>query len=143
MGALKLSYYTKEEQEKSPLFLEKSLEKGMTTSKMCYNHDHLGNTRVVHEASWNSTTSQVEYNLKGAYDYFPYGKILRSFTDGNGTERYLTTGHERDHETISENSAGTGLDNRGARFLSIDPKAELFPGWSPYKLCIGYANDAN
>ena len=75
------------------------------------------------------------------YNLNPYGKILRSFTGGDGHERYLTTQHERDHETISENNAGTGLDNRGARFydsdvprmLGVDKMAHLAPGWSPYR----------
>ncbi|MBL4707070.1 MAG: hypothetical protein JKY48_01330, partial [Flavobacteriales bacterium] len=110
-----------------------------------YSTDHLGNTRVVHEASWNSTTSQVEYKLIGAYDYFPHGKILRKFTNGSGDERYLSVGDERDHETISENNDGTGLDNRGARFydsdiarfLSLDPRAADLAAWSPYNYVLG------
>ena len=110
-----------------------------------YTNDHLGNTRVVYRAEYNTSNSQVEYELKGAYDYFPYGKILRKYTNGSGDERYLTTGHERDHETISENTSGTGLDNRGARFydsdvarfLSLDPAATKFPSWSAYNYVMG------
>ncbi|NBG64750.1 RHS repeat-associated core domain-containing protein, partial [Acidiluteibacter ferrifornacis] len=110
-----------------------------------YRYDHLGNTRVVYEAEWDADLNQVKFNLKGAYDYFPYGKILRSYVPGNGYERYLTTQHERDAETISENNAGTGLDNRGARFydsdvarfLSLDPAAAEYPSWSDYNYVLG------
>jgi len=82
----------------------------------------------------------VKFKLKGAYDYFPYGKILRSYVPGNGYERYLTTQHERDAETISENNAGTGFDDRGlrmydsdiARFIGVDPLAAQRAWLSPF-----------
>ena len=96
-----------------------------------------------------SKKTASDYSLKvshskGFNDYFPYGKLLRSFQGGSGHERYLTTQHERDAETISENNAGTGLDFRigrmydsdNARFLSIDPKAQLFPSWSPFNYVL-------
>ena len=94
---------------------------------------------------YNSKKTASDYDLKvihtkASNDYFPYGKILRKYTNGSGDERYLTTGHERDHETISENNSGTGLDNRGARFydsdvarfLSLDPHAIDYPTLSDY-----------
>ncbi|MBR9830736.1 RHS repeat-associated core domain-containing protein [bacterium] len=125
---------------KSVFFLGETIEKRSTEQKIGFSSDHLGNTRIVYEAEWDADLNQLKFNLKGAYDYFPYGKILRSYVPGNGYERYLTTGHERDHETISENNAGTGLDNRGARFydsdvgrfLSVDPMAHLRSWVSPY-----------
>ena len=130
---------------KSVFFSGETIEKRSTEQKIGFSIDHLGNTRVVYEAEWDMETSQVKFNLKGAYDYFPYGKILRSYVPGNGYERYLTTGHERDHETISENNAGTGLDNRGARFydsdvarfLSLDPAAMEYPSLSDYNYVAG------
>ena len=78
-------------------------------------------------------------------DLNPYGKLLRSFQGGSGHERYLTTQHERDAETISDNTAGTGFDNRGARlydsdvarFLSLDPHATDYPSWSDYAYVLG------
>lgn len=108
-----------------------------------YRYDHLGNTRLAYEASWDDATNQVEYELKGAYDYFAYGKLLRSFSP-NG-ERYLTTQHERDQETEVIGFQGTGLDNRGARFydsdvarfLSLDPAAAEYPSLSDYNYVLG------
>ena len=89
-------------------------------------YDHLGNTRVSYSVS-NSAVPAVVY----AGDYYPYGKVLREFDNGDG-DRYLTTHHERDKET--------GLDYRGARyydsdvgrFLSLDPMAKEYPTLSPY-----------
>ncbi|MEL6670544.1 MAG: RHS repeat-associated core domain-containing protein, partial [Bacteroidota bacterium] len=71
-----------------------------------------------------------------AADYYPYGKILREWAPCE-PERYLTTQHERDSES--------GYDNRGARlydadvgrFLSVDPLAQEFAGWSGYNYVLG------
>jgi len=94
-------------------------------------YDHLGNTRVSYTVS-NSAVPAVVY----AGDYYPYGKVLREFDNGDG-DRYLTTHHERDKET--------GLDYRGARyydsdvgrFLSTDPWQDKYPAWSTYNYVMG------
>ncbi len=60
------------------------------------------------------------------------------FTSSND-DRYKFTGHELDEE------AGLDLSYAGARyldseigsFLSIDPVADLYPGWSPYTYTLG------
>jgi RHS repeat-associated protein len=104
-----------------------------------YIYDHLGNTRIVYSTELVGCGSEggvtVEYTLEAVMDYFPYGKILRQYI--KTTERYVTTGHERDAET--------GLDYRGARFydadvarfLSLDPLAAEFPAWSDYNYVLG------
>ena len=97
-----------------------------------YIYDHLGNTRVVYQVDVLCDTfgnHQEFIELQGVYDYFPYGKILRSFSAGD-QDRYLSTYHERDAETGDLQ----GFDYRGARFydsdigrfLSLDPLAVNF-----------------
>lgn len=102
--------------------------------------DHLGNIRVSHrpEVYFDSLSlsCKVKHQIVSVIDYYPYGKLLRSW-HLEGQERYLTTEHERDRES--------GLDYRGARyydadygrFLSLDPLASEFSGWSPYNYVLG------
>jgi len=94
-------------------------------------YDHLGNTRV----SFENVGVQYMSKVVNAVDYYPYGKVLREYDNGDG-DRYLTTNHERDRET--------GLDYRGARyydadvarFLSTDPWANKYPSWSTYNYVL-------
>ena len=100
-----------------------------------YLYDHLGNTRIVFQAAI-SCGSAPALTLDHVLDYFPYGKVLQEYVNGD-KERYLTTQHERDEET--------GLDYRGARFydadvgrfLSVDPLAADFAAWSAYNYVLG------
>jgi RHS repeat-associated protein len=108
------------------------------TNIQYYVNDHLGNTRLVYEPSVTckiaSNPELIEYYAFAVYDYYPYGKVLRKFEEGQ--ERYLSTQHERDRVT--------GLDYRGARyydsdlgrFLSLDPLAADFTSWSPYNFVL-------
>ena len=64
-------------------------------------------------------------------DYFPYGKVLREYRNGQ-KERYLTTQHERDNETGLDYRGARYYDSDVARFLSLDPLATQFPDWSAY-----------
>ncbi len=96
-----------------------------------YITDYLGNTRLVYSPIDNCTSSNTDYSIRYVADFYPYGKVLREFSQGE-KERFLTTEHERDRET--------GLDYRGARFydsdvsrfLSLDPLASQYPSLSDY-----------
>ncbi|MEM6965152.1 MAG: RHS repeat-associated core domain-containing protein, partial [Bacteroidota bacterium] len=100
-----------------------------------YIHDHLGNTRVNYY--YNCSGDHEGYILESVLNYYPYGKILEEYYSFGPSEKYLTTHHERDLES--------GLDYRGARmydsdvgrFLSLDPLAMEFPGWSDYNYVLG------
>ncbi len=96
-----------------------------------YIYDHLGNTHVVYRSNL-TTCATPKLTLEYLADYSPYGKVLRELIATGKAEKYLTTQHERDLET--------GLDYRGtryydadlARFLTLDPMAEKYMGYSPY-----------
>ena len=102
-----------------------------------YIHDHLGNLRVLYHTTFKAcTANDIVYHLEHVADYYPFGKSLREYVSGT-EEKFLTTHHERDVET--------GLDYRGARFydgevgrfLSVDPLAADYAGWSTYNYVLG------
>ena len=92
--------------------------------------DHLGSTRTV----VNSSGTAVAY-----FDFYPYGKLMPGRYTTSNDDRYKFTGHELDEE------AGLDLSYAGARYLdseigswlSIDPLADSYPGWSPYNYTMG------
>jgi len=75
-------------------------------------------------------------NTKYIGDYFPYGKVLREYVNGD-KERYLTTQHERDNETGLDYRGARYYDSDVARFLSLDPLASDYPSWSDYCYVAG------
>ncbi|MFV1882913.1 MAG: RHS repeat-associated core domain-containing protein [Balneola sp.] len=92
--------------------------------------DHLGSTRTV----VNSSGTAIAY-----FDFYPYGKLMPGRHTTSNDDRYKFTGHELDTE------AGLDLSYAGARYLdseigtwlSIDPLADSYPGWSPYNYTMG------
>ncbi|WP_020404502.1 RHS repeat-associated core domain-containing protein [Gracilimonas tropica] len=96
-----------------------------------YVKDHLGSVRV---------TVDEEGEPIGYDDYYPFGLVMpgRSSNVSNPDDMYKYTGHERDNEI------GLDLTYAGARYLdpvtgiwlSIDPKVDDYPGWSPYNYSL-------
>lgn len=105
--------------------------------------DHLNNTRVRigdrKLASYDVQTQTASWSadLLSSKTYFPYGMEMpgRSF-DSDG-HRYGFQGMEEDAEVNGDGNSYTTYfrqyDPRVGRWLSIDPEAEQFPSWSPYK----------
>jgi RHS repeat-associated protein len=97
------------------------------------------NTRLTYTATVKlgdePGQAQYAYTAEGIYDYDPYGKILRSFI--KSTEKYLTTGHERDTETDLDYRGARFYDSEVVRFLSLDPLAHSYPSLSPYNYVGG------
>ena len=90
-------------------------------SRSYYQADLLGTTRSVVQGA----------TVLESYDYDPWGVLLAGRTLGSGTKEGFTS-KERDAES--------GLDYFGARlympavgrWITVDPPADSFPGWSPY-----------
>jgi len=85
---------------------------------------------------YNSTNNYMLNEIQYIGDYFPYGKVLREYVNGD-KERYLTTQHERDNETGLDYRGARYYDSDVARFLSLDPLASDYPSWSDYNYVAG------
>jgi RHS repeat-associated protein len=108
-----------------------------STPNIYYAYDHLGNTRIAFSPEQRIGDSTFTHHIHFAADYYPYGKILRSFESSSSEEKYLTTQHERDRETGFDYRGARYFDSDIGRFLSLDPLASQYPAWSDYNYVMG------
>ncbi len=95
-----------------------------------YLKDHLGSIRI---------TFDDQGEILSSNDYDPWGMQLdgRSSNAGSAFEKYKFTGKERDRKTGLDYFGARYYDSKFARWMSVDPKAEKYPGLSPYNYCAG------
>ena len=99
-----------------------------TDSRYYYIKDHLGSIRITIDEAGNVVNAQ---------DYYSFGGILRSYeTGGLNGERYKFTGKERDTETNYDYFGARYYDSNLGRWLTTDPLADKYPGWSPYNYTL-------
>lgn len=98
---------------------------GSTPTYHYYLQDHLGNNRVVCNAS--STVEQVNH-------YYPFGGLFGESTNGD-TQRYKYNGKELDrmHGLDWYDYGARHMD--AMRFTTMDPMAEKYYNMSPYAYC--------
>lgn len=95
-----------------------------------YLKDHLGN--IIETVSESGDVVNKQY-------YYPYGGYIpnTSYADGGvANNKYKFTGKERDNETNYDYFGARFYDSEIGRWTSVDPKAEKYPGWSPYNYCM-------
>jgi RHS repeat-associated protein len=80
--------------------------------------DHLTNTRAI----VGTTSSCTTPSTITAYDYYPYGKILRKHE--SVASRYKSTNHEKDDETGYDDRNARMYDDEALRFVQVDPMLE-------------------
>jgi len=113
-----------------------------------YQFDHPGNTRLAYRSVMIGSEKSTE--LLHTADYYPFGRSLRTWSyTAAKTLRYQSTGHversEIPHPGIGKRDRETGLayrlarfhDSDAGRFLSTDPLADAYPGFSPYNYTLG------
>ncbi len=100
---------------------------GTTPTYHYYLQDHLGNNRVVCNAS--STIEQVNH-------YYPFGGLFGESTNG-GTQVYKYNGKELDRINGLDwyDYGARHMSPDVARFTTIDPMAEKYYNTSPYAYC--------
>ena len=115
-------------------FVVMACSNGCTPSGFAfYNHDHLGNTRVVYEP--RCANGSLTYSLRSAIDYYPYGKVSREYDEE--LVRYQSTHNERDRETGYDFRNRRFSDAIIARFNTTDPLENVFPNSSTYMYVNG------
>lgn len=93
-----------------------------------YIKDHLGTIRV---------TINKQGTILFAADYWPYGEKMAEYNSGTGTvQRYIFTEKERDTETGYDYFGARFYDSDLVRWLTVDPLADKYPGWSPYNYTL-------
>ena len=100
-----------------------------------YLKDHLGNIRITVDGEKGSDGKAV---VAGYDDYYPFGMVMsgRSGNIANPNSIYKFTGKERDDETQYDYFGARFYDSRIGRWLSVDPLADKYPGWSPYNYVL-------
>lgn len=95
-----------------------------TLTRYYYLKDHLGSIKM-------RVTSNGA--VDGWDDYYPFGSIMngRSYTSGLNV-KYKFTCKERDEETKYDYFGARFYESRLGRWLSIDPLADKYPGWSSF-----------
>lgn len=86
--------------------------------------DHLGNTRVAFEATGG------EAIVKQKSDYYPFGLRFDGYL--NNDNKYLYNGKELQDETDWLDYGARMYDPSLGRFMTLDPKAEIYNYQSPF-----------
>lgn len=96
--------------------------------------DWLGTPRLGFDATGAVTTAR---------DYYPYGKPMpgRFYSSAFEDRRYQFGGHEYDEENNHDYHGARYFQRDIGRYLSVDPLADLAPGWTPYR--FGFDNPIN
>ena len=92
-----------------------------------YVKDHLGNIRQTLDEGGNIVSAQ---------DYYPFGGIYRAVNTSDANDKYKFTEKERDKETDYDYFGARYYDSDIGRWLSVDPLADKYAGWSPYNYCL-------
>jgi len=103
--------------------------KGTSPVYHFYLQDHLGNNRIVADASGNA--EQINH-------YYPYGGIISDISTGSDIQRYKYNGKELDrmHGLYTYDYGARQYDAARCGWDRIDPMAEKYYDVSPYAYCM-------
>jgi RHS repeat-associated protein len=105
--------------------------------------DHLGNTRVTFSDknnNWIVTIDKITIannEVDQVSDYYPFGMMHSSPTNKiDASQRYLYNGKEKQDGLEWYDYGARMYDPQIGRWMTLDPKAELYRRWSPYNYCM-------
>ena len=112
--------------------------------------NHLGNVlavvndrkQAIRQSSSNELVDYYEPTIVSATDYYPFGLEMAGRMMTDDSYRFGFNGKEKDSDGEWGNSTHYDYgfriyDPTIARFLSVDPLADAYTGWSPYNYVMG------
>ena len=83
-------------------------------------------------------TIDAKGNVASYDNYYPFGEIMPGLSSNTAIAdaKYKFTGKERDVETGLDYFGARYYESWSGRWMSVDPLAEKYPGWSPYNYGI-------
>jgi len=92
-----------------------------------FSSDHLGSSTMISNGS-----GELVQNIQ----YMPFGETFVDMRKENWATPYRFNGKEQDCESGMHYYGARYYDSRLSRFISVDPLADQFPGWSPYNYTL-------
>ncbi len=92
-----------------------------------FHPDHLGSTSYVTDRN-----GEVRQHI----EYMPFGETFVDEHTSDGEQPYLYTSKELDRVTGLYYYIHRYYDPMASIWLSVDPLAEMYPGWSPYNYTL-------
>ena len=79
-------------------------------------------------------TIDAKGNVASYDNYYPFGEIMPGLSSNTAIAdaKYKFTGKERDVETGLDYFGARYYESWSGRWMSVDPLAKKYPGWSPY-----------
>ncbi|WP_456312906.1 RHS repeat-associated core domain-containing protein [Pseudomonas shirazensis] len=91
-----------------------------------YHPDHLGSSSYI---------SNLDGEVVQHIEYVPFGEVFLEEKNSKWNTPYLFTSKELDRETGMYYMSARYQDPKLGIFISVDPLAEKFKGWSSYAYC--------
>gem|GEM_PF-4406523 len=92
-----------------------------------FHPDHLGSSSYI---------SNEDGYISQHMEYFPYGETLVEEHKNSNNSPYKFNAKELDDETGNYYYGARYLNPKWSFWLSVDPLAEKYPGWSPYNYTL-------
>jgi RHS repeat-associated protein len=100
-----------------------------TSSSSYFVRDHLGSVRL----KYNKDSTQANFlGLHEAYDYTPFGTLLRQYQNSTSNVKYGYIGKEKDVSTKLNYFGARMYNGDIARWGVVDPLKDKYPDMSPY-----------
>lgn len=99
----------------------------LEANQFFYHSDHLGSSNYL---------TDYEGRVRQHMEYTPFGELFVEEHNSDDRQSYLFSGKQLDEATGYYYFGARYLDPKYSLWLSVDPLAEKYPGWSPYNYTL-------